>query len=188
MAGENGPKWAALKKRLTTLDKNDLVGLIKNLHDLSPENRAFLGARFAPSEESHMDVLARYRQRVIDPFYPKRGSGRLNLADGRKAIREYRKATGDAAGTLDLCLSYVEAGTSFTLEFGDIDERFYTSLESVVMDIGKMLRTPEGADQAGTVVARLRVQAEAVAGRVGWGYADFLADAVEEIEEYFDAY
>jgi hypothetical protein len=188
MADEKGPGWATLKKRLTTLEKSELVAVIKSLHDLSSENRAFLGARFAPSEESHLDVIERYRERVVEPFFPKRGFGKLNLADGRKAIREYRKATGDAAGTLDLCLSYVEAGTRFTLEFGDIDERFYSSLESVVMDIGKMLRTPEGAEQAGTVLARLKTLAQAADGRVGWGYAEFLSDVVEEIEEYFDGY
>jgi hypothetical protein len=56
------------------------------------------------------------------------------LRDARHLIRDYRKATKDTVGTLDLMLHYVETGTEFTNTYGDINEPFYNSLESVLND------------------------------------------------------
>lgn len=50
---------------------------------------------------------------------------------GRKAISDYKKASGDEVGVLDIMVYYVEMGTKFTLEYGDIYEEFYDSLESM---------------------------------------------------------
>jgi hypothetical protein len=41
--------------------------------------------------------------------------------------------------------SYVESGTHFALTYGDIDDAFYTSLESVLRKMIALLQTPEGA-------------------------------------------
>ena len=68
-------------------------------------------------------------------FFPARGIGKLKLGEARKAIRDYRKATGDLSGTAELLMTYVENGTRFTREFGDIDERFYSSVESALDEL-----------------------------------------------------
>jgi hypothetical protein len=39
------------------------------------------------------------------------------------------------ARTIDLMLTYVENGTQFTREFGDINEAYYNSLESVLHEM-----------------------------------------------------
>lgn len=38
--------WNLVKGELRHLDRAGLVGLLKDLHTLAPENRAFLAARF----------------------------------------------------------------------------------------------------------------------------------------------
>ena len=58
----------------------------------------------------------------------------------RKAIRDYRKATGNLAGTAELLMTYVENGAEFTHEYGDIDERFYNSVESALEELAALLR------------------------------------------------
>ncbi len=75
-------------------------------------------------------------------FFPARGIGKLKLGEARKAIRDYRKATGDLSGTAELLMTYVENGTRFTREFGDIDERFYSSVESALDELAALLRGP----------------------------------------------
>ena len=62
----------------------------------------------------------------------------------RQDIRDYQKATADLTGTIDLMLTYVEQGTQFTKTYGDIDERFYDSLESVLGDMADQLTTAPG--------------------------------------------
>ena len=47
----------------------------------------------------------------------------------KQAIREYKKATGNIPGTVELLMSYVENGVAFTGEYGDIDERFYDEIQ-----------------------------------------------------------
>lgn len=49
--------------------------------------------------------MERYWLTVIERFFPLRGFGKLKLAEARKAIRDYRKATGNLAGTIDLMLA-----------------------------------------------------------------------------------
>ena len=67
-------------------------------------------------------MLEKYRSKIVDQFFPARGEGKLKLGEARKAIRDYRKATGDIPGTAELLMTYVENGTKFTHDYGDIDE------------------------------------------------------------------
>ena len=173
--------WADIKAQLAFMDKADLLRLVKDLHDASPSNKAFLAARFLAPEDAGA-ILEQYRQRVITPFFPKRGFGKLNLADARKAIREYRKARGDLAGTLDLMLTYVENGTRFTNEYGDISEAFYNSLLSVLNEIVILLQSPPGRELYPECQGRLRALVRD-ARDIGWGYGDEVAEQIGLLTE-----
>ena len=61
--------WADIKAQLAFMDKADLLRLVKDLHDASPSNKAFLAARFLAPEDAGA-ILEQYRQRVITPFFP----------------------------------------------------------------------------------------------------------------------
>lgn len=104
-------KWSDIKKEIQELNKEDLIVLVKDLYDNSKENKTFLAARFC---KNNIQILEKYKEKVIEPFFPKRGFGKLQLAPAKKAIRDYKKATNDLLGTLDLMLTYVESGTEFT--------------------------------------------------------------------------
>ena len=119
---------------LVSLDKPELVALLKALFDHSIESRAFLSARFLADGVPDA-ILNKYRKRIVDQFFPGRGDGKPDLRSARRTIRDYRKATSDLVGTVDLMLTYVESGTEFTNQFGDISESFYNSLESVLDEV-----------------------------------------------------
>lgn len=175
------PTWSQIKAELKHWDKAQLTGLIQDLFRHSQDNRDFLAARLL-SETLGEQTRAPYLGRIEAAFYDKRGwpAKRLNLKNARSAIREYQRATSDAAGTLDLMLVYVETGTEFTREFGDIDEAFYDSLSSVWNEIRTLLTSKEGAKLYGPVRARLGELAERADG-IGWGYGDEVGDVVYEI-------
>lgn len=176
----NKPTWATIRKQLKAWEPESLLALIKDLHDSSSTNRDFLQARVSAASGGGA-ALESYRDRVIEPFYPKRGEAKLRLGEARKAIREYHKATGDEAGTIELLLTYCEAGAEFTNDFGDIDERFYDSLCSAMDELAARIRK-QGAVTWAEISPRLEKLVDSTYG-IGWGYHDHLRYTFDELEE-----
>ncbi|WP_285715357.1 hypothetical protein, partial [Proteus vulgaris] len=58
--------------------------------------------------------MEKYRAKIVEQFYPKRGEAKLKLSEARKAIKDFRKATGHVTGTAELMMTYVENGAEFT--------------------------------------------------------------------------
>jgi hypothetical protein len=162
-------RWSQIKKALRVESNQSLIGLIKDLYDLRPENKTFLEARLAGGA---VDAEP-YRRRVEEAISPDPLSRRdISIAGARQAVREYEKAVRDPLQVADLMLYYVECGTWFATEFGYDDERFFASL---IRMFGEMLRKLDQVDgsQRTEIVERI----EAVirrAGRTGWGYEDGL--------------
>ena len=172
--------WSQIKTMLVPLEKPEIIALLKDLFDHSIESRAFLSARFL-AEGVPDAILDKYRKRIVEQFLPKRGEGKLDLRSARRTIRDYRKATFDLAGTVDLMLTYVESGTDFTNQFGDIGESFYNSLESVLDEMVGLLTTPEGAALYPRFQDRVSRLARTASG-IGWGYGDHVAEQIELLE------
>jgi hypothetical protein len=171
--------WSSVRRQLSTWDKESLLALIKDLYEAVGVNRDFIHARCQAGQTS--EGLEVYRSKIVEQFFPARGFGKLKLAEARKAIREYHKATGNVAGVAELMMTYVENGTKFTHEYGDIDERFYNSIESALTELAALLRGeargmyPQFSDR----LARL----EKLADGIGWGFHDFVQDVVWHLEE-----
>jgi hypothetical protein len=174
--------WTQVKTQIKSWDVDQLTALIKDLHALSVDNRAFLSAKVL-GDGSNETVLEPYRQRIVTQFFPKRGFGKLKLGEARKGIREYKKATGNMDGTMDLMMTYLENGNAFTLEYGEIDGRFYDSLCSVMDELATLLKK-EGPAAYANVRERLDELASEASG-IGWGYGDHINDAIAELEGEF---
>ena len=171
--------WQNIRRQIDGWSKPALIALVKDLHDVSRDNRDFLLARFQ-AEDAAGEALEKYRHKIVEQFFPAHGDGKLKLAEARKAIRDYRKATGNLTGTIDLMLTYVENGTEFTHEFGDINESFYNSLESVLNEMAQLL-TREGKELYPRFRERVQRLATLVDG-IGWGYGDAVRDQVYQLE------
>ena len=176
--------WSAACKHLATLDASALLSLVKDLYDAAPGNRDFIHAR-CQAEDSGGEVLESYRSKIVEQFFPKRGFGKLKLAEARKAIRDFRKATGNIPGTAELLMAYVENGVNFTREYGDIDERFYSSVESALEELADLLRGP-GRELYPQFADRL-AKVEQLADGIGWGFHDFISDVVGQLEDELGA-
>jgi hypothetical protein len=171
--------WSSIREQLKEWPQPALMALIKDLYDSSPANRDFLHARFQ-AEETGGAALEAYRRKIIEHFFPQRGFGKLKLAEARKAIRDYRKAAGNTAGAIELMLTFVENGTEFTLQFGDIDGPFYNHLASVLNEMVQLLC------QDAELYPRFReriVRLERHAGDLGWDYGDELCEQVNFLED-----
>jgi hypothetical protein len=169
--------WSDIKPVVAGMNQTELVVLVRDLFRISSENRVFLAARLLPEADAGLEE---YRQRIIEQFRTRHSFPPLKLGEARKAIREYRKATSDINGTLDLMMTYLEAGTECTLEYGDLDESFYTSLISMMEGTEKILLDSRHHDLIRDFLPRLR-HLEARAYNVAHGYDDAVAESVERI-------
>ena len=171
--------WSTVRQHLTTWEKSELLALVKDLYEVAAENRDFVHARCQAGEGG--EALEKYRSKIVEQFFPERGDGKLKLGEARKAIRDYRKATGNLPGTVELLMTYVENGTRFTHEFGDIDERFYNSVESVLEELAALFRGaarelyPQFSDRLAKV--------EQMSDNIGWGFHDSVGDVVWQLED-----
>lgn len=68
----------------------------------------------------------------------------------------------------------------FTNQYGDIDERFYNSVESVLDELAALLRgtARQCYPQFSARLARLEQESDGI----GWGFHDFIADVVCQLE------
>jgi hypothetical protein len=163
-----------LRLAVRSLDATELARLVLDLCELREENQSFAEARLGVCQNS----LTSYKRRIDEALCPHDFSKPIRIAAARGAIAEFRKASGDARGLLELMIHYVERGTAFTAEYGDIDERFYASLESMFDRFLTALVTEDPETRAS-----FRKRAEGVVLRaegIGWGYHDYLADRCAE--------
>ena len=174
--------WGDLRQSLQELTKEQAVELLKGLHDLSPQNKAWLRGRLLPIGQNRV-YLEECRQKVIKTVYdPARRTPTMpRFRDAKSVIAEYRKSTRDLPGTLDLMLTYVERGHAFTNDFGDIDEPFYDALTNMLGRFAVELRSSPARQEMYTQF-RSRLLAMRRTSDIGWGYGDFVQETVDELE------
>jgi len=130
---------------------------------------------------AHSDELLKRHKAVIkDEFLPSRGYGEARLSVARKAVMDYKKASVSPAGLADLMLFYVEMGVQYTLKYGDIDEPFYNSMESMYENALKQMKKYQIQEQ---FESRCRKVVQDTEG-IGWGFHDTLADIYND---YFES-
>ncbi len=165
--------WTDIKREVSGFSKVQLLGLVQDLYRSNERNREFLHARFL-AEDKGAD-LTPYKARIEAALMPKHWDGPKHLGpirygEARRAISDYRKARGALGDLLDLMFYYVQCGNDMTLEFGDIDERFYRSMGAMFGSIVAKLKSQEDAALVAVWVPMLEREAYRVRN-LGWGYA-----------------
>jgi hypothetical protein len=125
------------------------------------------------------------RQRIEEDFFAEDEWGMPqtpNMLVAARPVADYQQATGDILGTLELMLTFVEAGTRFTNQYGDIDEPFYEGLELMLADFRDLLLANPGFYEQGNLAQRL-TDLQQNAGWLGWGYGDYVTEQVDEIRQ-----
>lgn len=170
----SGSNWKAVRAKLEEVSQRDLIGLIKEFYQLKAQNKLFLDTRFGDRSEG----LEEYKLIIEESICPSEPWKRnVSLSTGRKAISDYKKALGDSEGLIELMVYYCECGVDFTLEFGDIDERFYMSIESMYESALKLLKKHQQCKhQFFTRVEQIVHNTR----HMGWGFHDTLAATFHE--------
>jgi len=177
MAKEKLITNAQLKKLLKDLERDEYIYLITEMAQACPQAREFLTVKFADNENIN-EILEKYKEKVEHEFFPKRGYGRLNLREAKKAISDFKKICSDKSMAIDIMLFYVENCVKFTDSYGDINENFYNSAISVYSQVIKEINS--GDIELYEIFAdRLRLAAEHACH--GWGFYDDMISLYYEI-------
>lgn len=160
-------QWGKVKAKLKRFNASELLSVIHDLYQASPENRQFLQARLLPSAASLED----YRKRVADAIFPDPFSRkRVRIGEAERLIRHYRLSTGDQVGVVDLMLVMVEAGTEQAADLGYGDDAYFASLERVLRSVVDAVPSlPLSAIPS--IEQRLR-ELSRRSEAIGWGYGD----------------
>lgn len=171
------PAWKDVKSILAKIDKSELLKLIADLYSSNSENKLFIHSRYTIDENN----LESYKNIISEALYPDVYKNKpLRLSVGKKAIADYFKATKNKAGQLELMVHYLESGNQFTVDYGDVDAAFYSSLESMFNRILVLLR-----EQSSVVQDEYFESLEDIvvaAGNIGWGYSECISEMFAEYE------
>lgn len=170
--------WSQIKRELQKKDKTELVGYLKRLFSLNAENRSFLESNLSDSD----GVPSAYYQREITESVNPGYDSPIDLKRGRKAIASFKKAAPeDVWGRVQLMMHFIEQGASFTLQYGDIDGRFYDSMIRMmnsILDLSKQLSSAEYSH----LTKRFENLDSQTADKIGWGFSDHISDITAELQ------
>lgn len=165
------------KTYLQDQDPECLIDELLTLYRTFEVVREFYTPRLEPSDASK--IIGKYKQILEEQFLPKSAKWdfpELNYSVARKAISDFKKVNSNPEATVDLQLTYVEYGVECTLEYGDIDERFYNSMESMFR---KTLKDMEEHGLLDLFEKRcLTIQQKT--RDLGWGFGDAITELCEE--------
>ena len=167
---QNSPSFTALKQYLKNCSKEELISDISELFKRFDLVKDYYQIKLSPQEETQ--VIAKYKKIIENEFFPTRGLGKASLSVAKKAITEYKKIGETPVGVADIMLFYVEQGVKFTNAYGDINESFYNSMESMYEKVVEWIVRYEMQDIFNARCARI---VEDTSG-IGWGFHDALSD------------
>jgi len=127
-------------------------------------------------------ILEKYKSQITHEFFPVRGFGKARLSVARKAVTDFKKLSKSKEELADLMLHYVEMGVRFTNEYGDIDEPFYNSMESMYENVLKLIAEEE-------LQAPFQYRCNKIVtdtNGIGWGFHDALGDMYYDAFEHVD--
>lgn len=121
---------STLKSHYRALTKDQLIAELMELYDNFKPVKEYLEYKLAPNPGER---LAFYRNLILEEFYPRRKTAepKMRLSVARKAVTDAKKMGLPSEAMADLMFFYVETGVQFTLDYGDIHEAFYNSMEGI---------------------------------------------------------
>jgi len=171
-----------IKKSLHGASTAELITLITDIAKNCPQAKEFLTVKLSSSENA-TEILEKYKQKVEHEFFPKRGFGRLNLREAKKAISDFKKICPDKSLGIDIMLFYVENCVEFTNSYGDINESFYNSAASMFDAVVKELNS---SDKVVYDIYTRRINSIIERAIDGWGFNDELTGIYYEISWVHD--
>ena len=161
------PSWSDVKARLAEFDRTALLGLVQDLYAASKDNQAFLHTRFGLGG----DVLDPYKATIDRWLSPNVYRNQdVSVSKAKKAIADYKKASGRPEGLAELMIFFCERAAGFAREFGYQETTYMDALVRMFQQALKQVAAlPE--EQREAMLDRLN-RVSVVSNALGYGVAD----------------
>lgn len=168
---QRAASWAACKRAMADWPRPGVVALVKELYDLSDDNRRFLHTRLLDRlEDYNLGEARRMIRKLINPavIY----GDHFRHSDLKRVVDQSAKAAGNPAGVAFLLVSDIDASLKTFAEVGDFEavvDHVYASMRRLHQALAEL-----DADAARPVVDSLVEVAGRFSGKFGWGMSDEL--------------
>ncbi len=163
-------KITELKKHLKESTKEQLI---KDIADLFKKNEFVKDYYLSKyGDDNSQSIIPKYKKIIEHEFFPINGDGKARLSVAKKAITDFKKICDDKALIAELMLFYVENGVNYTLCYGDINEQFYLSMESMYEQVLDLITDHNLVNIFKDRCRKIVKDTE----DMGWGFHDQLGD------------
>jgi hypothetical protein len=177
--------WSACKRVLKDWPRPGVVALVRELYQLSDDNRRFLHARLlaAVDKTRAIDDTAKVVRRMLKPQNV--WNGRVRHGDVKRVIDRFEKGADDAAAVAHVLLADLDEALQTFAEVGDYEpivKHIYATMTRLEECL-KLRDVPAATPLVDTLVALGRRWAD----RFGWGVSDELLGMAEYWRERVEA-
>ncbi len=130
-------EWPDIEKSLNGLKKDDLINFIKDLYGQSTDIEMIIEARLS---KNNRKILENYRKKIIKAFMTGLEPPELpKIKEGMNAIKDYKIATKDLEGVIDLSITYCEQAINYSNEYCYCEEDIEDSVNDVIQEVKQII-------------------------------------------------
>jgi hypothetical protein len=159
-----------IKITLAKKSKNDLIDILVDLSQKFDLVNDYMQSHFIDSQDQ--SLLKKYKKAIRVCF----DLEDLNLTKGENIIKDFTNVSVLPEHIIELMLYFVEQGVRFTNEYGDIDEDFYLSIETMFEKVCQVISANSMEDIYKTRCEKVCSNTK----NTGWGFHDGLCGSYYE--------
>jgi len=172
---------------LKNLEREELIEVLTELIKNDKKNEQFVKLFIKGSDPKHLgEIVGDAKKKIFSQFYtsshfPKE---HVSLRTARSIVMDYSKLLKQApGGAADIKLYYVELGSEILSDFGGDDEPLINSTAAMFDNFcSDIFKYPQYYE---TFKLRLD-ELSKTAGKIGYGFPDFIDEKISELEVEFD--
>ncbi|MBU3191527.1 DUF6155 family protein [Clostridium bowmanii] len=169
-----------LKNILKKQSREEIIELLLDSYKASAEVKEYITIKYGDYDTIEQ-IFRIYKSKVQDIFFPKSMGAQFKIGEARKIVNHFKKLCSDEKLVIELMLYYVEMGVKFTDTYGDINESFYNSVESMYEAVVNSINKHKNPEIFSVLRKRLKAVVDDTSG-IGWGFHDNLGIMYFEIK------
>jgi hypothetical protein len=159
-----------LTQYVESLSPKDRIKEIRKLSQLFPDVAEYYQAKL--SNEGETELMNKYTSIIEKEFRSDNVPGRARISVAKKAVSDFIKISTRSFNKAEIMMRYVESGVRFTNAYGDIDEPFYNSMETMFEKALKYISENKTREVFRERCAKIVSDTDGI----GWGFYDGLSE------------
>jgi hypothetical protein len=174
-----------VRKKLGGRSNKELIMLISKCYQSGDEVKRLLTFELSRDEEERPRIIEGLMEELHSSFWSERRGVPLapDLRKARRVISEVRRLTGDPSTILFFMLEYVHQGARHSSAYGDMDEAYYSSLESMFWRATRLTLKDHTSLDMGEILMKMKDILHECS-HFGWGVRENIRDMMEDMKDH----